>query len=62
MSEAEVIEVMRRVLSLVDGYLAKMPQEALHTDGAGLMTIAEFRQHVAGALALRAAPPAGRKG
>ena len=50
-----VIRTQRRVLRLVDGYLAKMPQSPLHTDGEGLMTIGELRQHIAAVLSLRVA-------
>lgn len=46
--------IVRDVLTLVDGYLATQPQDALTTDGRGLMTWAELRQHLAGAKALLA--------
>lgn len=40
---------VRRVLRMVDGYLARQPQDTLLTDGRGLMTWGEIRLHVRGA-------------
>ena len=46
----QVIRIQRRVLKLVDIYLAAMDQDTLHGAGGGIMTIRELRQHVAGPL------------
>lgn len=45
MSEEE-LEAVKRVLKLVDGFLAKLPQDTLTTDGEGLLTWGELRLHV----------------
>lgn len=45
-------EIVRDVLKLVDGYLSKLPQERLTSDGRGVMTWAELREHVRGAAQL----------
>lgn len=44
---------VRRVLRMVDGFLACQPQDALTTDGNGLMTWREIRQHIAAASKLQ---------
>jgi hypothetical protein len=49
----EVIATQKRVLRLVDAYLRKEKQDLLVTDGRGLMTWGEIRQHVKGAIALK---------
>lgn len=43
----------RKVLRLVDGYLAKQPQRVLQTDGRGWMTWAEVRYHIKLALSMK---------
>lgn len=48
--------IVRRVLRLVDGYLSVMDQDTLHGYDGGMMTIAELRQHIKGALRLRSTP------
>lgn len=48
------MRAMRRVLRLVDGYLAKQDPNELTTDGRGLMTWGEIRQHVQAAAELKA--------
>lgn len=53
-SQKAVIRVLRRVLRLLDMYLAMMPQDTLHAAGGGVMTIRELRQHIKFALLLRA--------
>ncbi len=45
-------EIIRDVLTLVDGYLAQQPPDTLTSDGQGVMTWAELREHIAGAKAL----------
>lgn len=55
-SRAERIRVMLRVLRFVDGYLKRMSKSergTLRTDGIGLATVDELRQHISGALAIR---------
>ena len=52
-SERTVLAAMKRVLRLVDGYLARQEQNALITDGRGLMTWGEIRHHVVSASKLR---------
>lgn len=51
--ENEAIKIQRRVLKLVDGYLAKQQQGTLISNGRGMMTFAELRQHIKGALSLK---------
>ena len=46
------LAAVRRVLSLLDGYLAKQDPHELTTDGCGLATWAELRAHVRCALRL----------
>jgi hypothetical protein len=45
-------EVVQAVLKLADGYLAKQPADTLISDGNGVMTWGELRQHVHGAYLL----------
>lgn len=45
-SAMEALRIQRRVLRLADGYLAKQKQELLVTDGSGLMTWGDIRQHI----------------
>ncbi len=51
-SDNTIISAQRRVLRLVDGYLAKQP-DALTSDGKGLMTLGDIRHHIQGALSLK---------
>jgi hypothetical protein len=60
-SPVTVERAMRRVLRLVDGYLAKQDQDKLTTDGRGLMTWGEIRHHVRSAAALRVERPRRRR-
>lgn len=48
------IAVLRRVLRLVDGYLARQDQDVLLTDGRGLMTWGEIRNHIEAARSIKA--------
>lgn len=52
-SQREALEISRRVLRLVRGYIRVQNPDLLITDGRGLMTWAEVNYHVRGALALR---------
>lgn len=51
-SEREAIRIYKRVLRLTDRYLAKQKADLLVTDGRGLMTWAEIRQHIRESLML----------
>ena len=46
-TDEELREATNRLLKMIDGYLAKEDQDSLRTDGSGLMTYAEIRQHIA---------------
>jgi hypothetical protein len=53
-SAKEAIEVYRRVLWLVDGYMrVNLKQDELVTFDGGLKTWREIRQHIKGARALK---------
>lgn len=51
-SEREAIAIYKRVLRMTDKYLAKQKADLLVTDGRGLMTWAEVRQHIQESLKL----------
>lgn len=50
----QVLRISRRVLRLVDGYLATEDLDTLRTDGRGLLSYRELRRHIRVALRLRA--------
>ena len=52
-SEREAVIVYRRVLRLADAYIKRQEQDMLITDGKGLMTWREIRQHIRESLALK---------
>ncbi len=58
----EIIRIQRRVLRLVDKYLAEEDQDSLRGADGGLMTYRELRRHIDSALNhLRVNPkPAGK--
>jgi hypothetical protein len=52
-SQQQALVIYKRVLRLVDKYLARQKQDLLVTDGRGLMTWKEIRSHIQESLKLK---------